>query len=100
MESLLFDLPPIATPESNRSLAAASPAAATGAGAFATVESAGATAVAAAPRAIAAADPLDVAPASLHGYCNARPGIDWNTGGQAAVATVIDHHGLNPYGLR
>lgn len=34
----------------------------------------------------------------LHSYHAARP-EDWNRCGQAAVATLLDHHGLDPYGL-
>jgi hypothetical protein len=35
----------------------------------------------------------------LHSYRNVRPWVDWNRCGQAAVATVLDYHGLDPYGL-
>lgn len=34
----------------------------------------------------------------LHSYHAARP-EDWNRCGQAAAATLLDHHGLDPYGL-
>lgn len=35
----------------------------------------------------------------LHSYYSSRPYVDWNKCGQAAVATLLDYHGLNPYGL-
>src|SRR5215207_7684167 len=35
----------------------------------------------------------------LHSYHSSRPRVDWNRCGQAAVATLLDYHGLNPYGL-
>jgi hypothetical protein len=35
----------------------------------------------------------------LHCYANDRPDVDWNTCGQAAIATITDYWGLNPYGL-
>jgi hypothetical protein len=35
----------------------------------------------------------------LHCYRNSRPGVDWNTCGQAAIATIADYWGRNPYGL-
>lgn len=35
----------------------------------------------------------------LHSYGGTRPLADFNTCGQAAVAAVLDFHGLNPYGL-
>ena len=35
----------------------------------------------------------------LHSYYGSRPVVDFNKCGQAATATVLDHHGLNPYGL-
>jgi hypothetical protein len=35
----------------------------------------------------------------LHCYCNCRQGVDWNTCGQAAIATITDYWGLDPYGL-
>jgi hypothetical protein len=35
----------------------------------------------------------------LHSYHSSRPRVDWNRCGQAAVATVLDHHGLDPYDL-
>ena len=35
----------------------------------------------------------------LHSYDGARPFADFNTCGQAAVATILDHYGLDPYGL-
>jgi hypothetical protein len=35
----------------------------------------------------------------FHAYVNSRPDVDWNTCGQAAIATITDFHGLNPYGL-
>ncbi|MEV0385560.1 hypothetical protein [Nonomuraea sp. NPDC050643] len=34
----------------------------------------------------------------LHAYRNNRP-QDWNTCGQAAIATVLDFHGRDPFGL-
>jgi hypothetical protein len=36
----------------------------------------------------------------LHSYHSSRPRVDWNKCGQAAVATLLDYHGLDPYGLR
>jgi hypothetical protein len=35
----------------------------------------------------------------LHSYHSSRPRVDWNRCGQAAVATLLDYHGLDPYGL-
>jgi hypothetical protein len=35
----------------------------------------------------------------LHCYRNSRPGVDWNTCGQAAISTIADYWGRNPYGL-
>lgn len=35
----------------------------------------------------------------LHAYRNSRPNIDKNTCGQAAIATILDHHGIDPFGL-
>ena len=35
----------------------------------------------------------------LHSYGGPRPLADFNTCGQAAVATVLDYYGLDPYGL-
>jgi hypothetical protein len=35
----------------------------------------------------------------VHCYRNYRPDIDWNTCGQAAIATIADFWGLNPWGL-
>jgi hypothetical protein len=35
----------------------------------------------------------------LHSYGGSRPLADFNTCGQAAVAAVLDFHGLDPYGL-
>jgi hypothetical protein len=35
----------------------------------------------------------------LHCYVNNRPDVDWNTCGQAAIATITDYWGRNPYGL-
>ena len=35
----------------------------------------------------------------LHCYVNDRPNVDWNTCGQAAIATISDYWGRNPYGL-
>jgi len=35
----------------------------------------------------------------LHCYVNDRPDTDWNTCGQAAIATISDYWGRNPYGL-
>jgi hypothetical protein len=35
----------------------------------------------------------------LHCYANYRPNVDWNTCGQAAIATITDYWGRNPYGL-
>lgn len=31
---------------------------------------------------------------SFHAYVNSRPGVDWNTCGQAAIASIADYHGL------
>lgn len=36
---------------------------------------------------------------SFHAYVNSRPEVDWNTCGQAAIASITDYHGLNPYNL-
>ncbi len=36
----------------------------------------------------------------LHSYHSSRPRVAWNRCGQAAVATVLDYHGLNPFGLK
>jgi hypothetical protein len=36
---------------------------------------------------------------SFHSYCNCRGDVDWNTCGQAAIASITDYHGLNPYNL-
>jgi hypothetical protein len=36
----------------------------------------------------------------LHPYHSSRPRVDWNRCGQAAVATLLDYHGLDPYGLK
>ena len=41
-------------------------------------------------------------PLSLHLYAeisNYRPDVDWNTCGQAAIATITDYWGRNPYNL-
>ena len=35
----------------------------------------------------------------LHSYVNSRPNVDWNTCGTAAIATISDYWGRNPYGL-
>ena len=35
----------------------------------------------------------------MHSYHSSRPRVDWNRCGQAAVATLLDYHGLDPYGL-
>lgn len=37
--------------------------------------------------------------AAIHAYENSRPSKDWNTCGQAAIGTMLDFFGLNPYGL-
>ena len=36
----------------------------------------------------------------MHACHSSRPWVDWNRCGQAAVATLLDHHGVDPYGLR
>lgn len=36
---------------------------------------------------------------TLFAYRNYRPQVDWNTCGQAAIATLLDFHGKDPYGL-
>ncbi|WP_139177148.1 RICIN domain-containing protein [Geodermatophilus siccatus] len=36
---------------------------------------------------------------TFHAYRNTRPDIDWNTCGQAAIATIIDFHRIDPFGL-
>ncbi|SNY39068.1 hypothetical protein [Paractinoplanes atraurantiacus] len=36
---------------------------------------------------------------SLFAYRNYRAGVDWNTCGQAAIATIADFHGRDPYQL-
>jgi hypothetical protein len=38
-------------------------------------------------------------PEYVHCYRNRRAGIDWNTCGQAAIATMVDYWGLDPWGL-
>jgi hypothetical protein len=43
--------------------------------------------------------PAGVQLSSFHAYSNWRPGVDWNTCGQAAIASITDFHGLNPYNL-
>jgi hypothetical protein len=35
----------------------------------------------------------------LHCYVNDRSNVDWNTCGQAAIATISDYWGRNPYGV-
>ena len=35
----------------------------------------------------------------LHAYVNSRANVDWNTCGTAAIATISDYWGRNPYGL-
>lgn len=35
----------------------------------------------------------------VHSYYSSRPYVDWNKCGQAAVATLLDYHRLDPYGL-
>ncbi len=35
----------------------------------------------------------------LHSYYGSRPVVDFNKCGQAAIATVLDYYGLDPYGL-
>lgn len=35
----------------------------------------------------------------LHCYVNGRPNVDWNTCGQAAIATITDYWARNPYAL-
>jgi len=35
----------------------------------------------------------------VHAYRNYRPDVDWNTCGQAAIATITDFWGINPWGL-
>ena len=35
----------------------------------------------------------------LHSYVNDRPDTDWNTCGTAAIATIADYWGRNPYSL-
>lgn len=34
-----------------------------------------------------------------HSYYSSRRPVDWNRCGQAAVATLLDYHGRDPYGL-
>jgi hypothetical protein len=36
----------------------------------------------------------------LHSYHSSRPRADWNKCGQAAIATLLDYHGLDPYRLK
>jgi Ricin-type beta-trefoil lectin domain-like len=40
-----------------------------------------------------------VIPDPFHAYVNARPDVDWNTCGTAAIATVTDFHHLDPLHL-
>lgn len=35
----------------------------------------------------------------LHSYYSSRPITDWNTCGQAAVATMLDFHGVDPFSI-
>ena len=35
----------------------------------------------------------------MHSYHSSRLRVDWNRCGQAAVATLLDYYGLDPYGL-
>lgn len=39
------------------------------------------------------------APEYIHSYYSSRLLVDWNRCGQAAVATMFDYHGIDPYGL-
>ena len=36
---------------------------------------------------------------AIHAYQNVRPDVDWNTSGQAAIATLLDFHKLDPFAL-
>jgi hypothetical protein len=36
----------------------------------------------------------------LHSYHSSRPRTDWNKCGQAAIATLLDYHRIDPYGLK
>lgn len=36
---------------------------------------------------------------SFYAYANYRPDVDWNTCGQAAIATMLDYHNRDPFGL-
>lgn len=36
----------------------------------------------------------------MYCYRNYRPDVDWNTCGQAAIASITDYYGRNPYNLR
>ena len=36
---------------------------------------------------------------NLDAYANYRPDVDWNTCGQAAIATILDYHKVDPFGL-
>ena len=36
---------------------------------------------------------------SFHAYVNSRPNVDWNTCGQAAIASITECNALNPYNL-
>jgi len=36
---------------------------------------------------------------NFHAYGNSRPDVDWNTCGQAAIASMLDHLGRDPFGL-
>lgn len=36
---------------------------------------------------------------SFHAYANFRPQVDWNTCGQAAIASITDFHHKDPYSL-
>lgn len=36
---------------------------------------------------------------SFHAYTNSRQNVDWNTCGQAAIATMLDYHGRDPFRL-
>ncbi len=47
------------------------------------------------PEALSA--PPRIVPGRPRVVCNTRPGVDWNTCGQAAIATVLAHTRLGPF---
>jgi hypothetical protein len=46
-----------------------------------------------------AAAPSPAPPLGFHAYINGRQGVDWNTCGQAAIGTILDYYGRDPFRL-